>query len=288
MFTSFAPWIGNRFVLWPAWAALIEHSIAFLLLLLVLVGMTLKTERRRIGSWIAAAFILGLAGTILNAIGIFQFLIEYERTNYADRLHLLALFCLLIAAIPGLEKMVGAIKLRPRIFACCLMIGLTITSTALAYTSLPRHDALVTGRGWSTSSYDIETVKRIDRDAKDRPYVVLANQSVSAAAVATLGFKRYAGDVFFYPIPTGGPLYELYLHLTYQDQSLETIREAAELGQANLVYVVMNDYWWKSTDVADALEIIADRSWVIGDGKIRVAIFDLAQPHTSSTSSFQE
>ena len=87
--------------------------------------------------------------------------------------------------------------------------------TALSYNALPRHDALVTGRGWSTGAADQEAVKLIEYDADGKPYTVLANQSVSAAAVDLLGFKRYSttndGDVFFYPIPTGGPLYETFL-----------------------------------------------------------------------------
>lgn len=272
---NLTPWIGNRFVFWPAWATLATKALPFLLFGFTIAGLVAKNQRRQTIAWLIGGATLEIAGIILNTTSTFQFLIEYERTNYADRLHVLALWCLIIAAIPGLRRLVDSAQSAPRIFVACLIIGLAATSTALAYSSLPRHDALVTGRGWSTSGYDVEAVKRIDRDAQNRPYVVLANQSVSAAAVTTLGFKRYAGDVFFYPIPTGGPLYELYLRLTYEEQSLDIIRDAAMLARAEIAYVVINDYWWNATEVSEALEAIADRSWTIGENKNRVFIFDL-------------
>jgi hypothetical protein len=110
---------------------------------------------------------------------------------------------------------------------------------------------------------------------------------VSAAAVATLGFKRYAGDVFFYPIPTGGPLYETYLRMTYQEPSRETVADAAKLAKTDLVYVVINDYWWRSQPVSEEIRGIADMDWGIGGDpwKVQVYRFDLSTDSKSATTT---
>ena len=166
--------------------------------------------------------------------------------------------------------------------------------TALSYNALPRHDALVTGRGWSTGAADQEAVKLIEYDADGKPYTVLANQSVSAAAVDLLGFKRYSttndGDVFFYPIPTGGPLYETFLRMTYGEPSRDTAKDAAKLGGTDLVYVVLNSYWWKAPQVAESLRAVADKDWSVPpqteEGwKLRVFKFDLKNASSTSAAS---
>ena len=48
------------------------------------------------------------------------------------------------------------------------------------------------------------------------PYIVLANQSVSAAALLRFGFHTYYGAQFYYAIPTGAPLYQSYLDMVYR------------------------------------------------------------------------
>lgn len=286
---TFWPFIGNRFVLWPAWATLVARSLPVILLGLAISGSIVNrkqnTDQKTEPIWIASAIALWLAATFLKTSGDFAFLIDYERGNYADRLNLLALLCLIPAAIPGLIALWKRVRLAPAFVTIALIGFLMATGTALAYDSLPRHDALVTGRGWSTSRYDMEAVTLIDRDAAGRDYSVLANQSVSAAAVATLGFKRYAGDVFFYPIPTGGVLYEQFLRMTYNEPSYDTVKDAAELGKTDLVYVVINDYWWRAAVVSETLRSIAERDWSIGNGKINVYKFDLSNDSNSPTTT---
>jgi hypothetical protein len=274
---SFLPYVGNRFVLWPAWASLAARALPLILLILAI------ASRRYVLVWSAVA--LWVSGTILKTTGDFAFLIDYERGNYADRLNTLALLCLIPAAMPAIESLVEKARRTPLITRLTFLTLFVGIASGLAYDALPRNDALVTGRGWSTSQHDLEAVRLIDRDADGREYTVLANQSVSAAAVATLGFKRYAGDVFFYPIPTGGPLYELYLRMTYNEPSRDTARDAALLGKTDLVYVVVNEYWWRAPQLAESLAAIANRDWDIGTGKVRVYRFDTSTPSSASTTT---
>lgn len=303
---DFTPWIGNRTVVWPAWTSLTAKILPFILFITALFGSNLPTRTGEVTSplqtthyplltthssnrrisylLITAAIILMASSAVLKNISDFSFLIDYERGNYADRLNALAIFCLLPAAMLGLMNFWPRIKHAPKILSAGIMIFFLGLATALAYDSLPRHDALVAGRGWSTSFDDFDVVKLIDHDAENRNYTVLANQSVSAAAVAELGFKRYAQDIFFYPIPTGGALYQKFLDISYNEPTLDIIKDTAQLGQSDLVYVVINDYWWRADAIASAIGKIADQKWEIGDSKVKVYKFDLSIDSSSSTT----
>lgn len=275
---AFWPFIGNHFVLWPAWASLTLQSLPLVLFTLALwaININRKTKHPQpLHLYLLGAGVFWISATILKTSGDFAFLIDYERGNYAERLQTLALLCLIPAALVGLNDLWNRLRRAPKILLCTFMCFFAAFSTALAYNSLPRHDALVTGRGWSTSIYDIDAVKRIDQDAHGEAYTVLANQSVSAAAVSILGFKRYAEEIFFYPIPTGGPLYQLFLDLTYKDVNRDVIREVGKLGQSKLVYVVIDSYWWQADQLNEELETIADQHWNIGENKVNIYKFQL-------------
>ncbi|MFH1078419.1 MAG: hypothetical protein V1745_04045, partial [Patescibacteria group bacterium] len=279
------PWIGNRFALWPAWSTLVSTSLPALLLAAAVAGFV-AMRRRTTAILGGTALALFAAAVVLKGAGDFAFLIDYERGNYADRLNAIALLCLVAAVLPLLPAFWERLRSAPRLVAACLGLATIAFATGLAYDSLPRHDALVTGRGWTVSRYDIEAVKLIDRDATGRDYAVLANQSVSAAGVSTLGFKRYAKDVFFYPIPTGGPLYETYLRMTYSEPSRDTVKDAAILAAADVVYVVLNDYWWRSQPVSESIAAIADQEWTLGDPwRVRVYRFDISTDSRAPTAT---
>lgn len=283
---SFSPYIGNHFVLWPAWATLVGVMLPLLFVILCIVAVLHEREQQKTASLFLLLSAVGLwiAGTALKTTGDFAFLIDYERGNYANRLDTLALLCLIPALLVACNAILSRLRTSPRPLAFAFGAFVLAIATALTYDSLPRNDALVTGHGWSTSRADLDAVDIIDRDAAGKPYTVLANQSVSAAAVAALGFKRYAGDVFFYPIPTGGPLYETYLRMTYNEPSRDTAKDAAALGQTEIVYVVLNNYWWNATNVSEGLRAIANKEWTIDDGKSWVYKFDVSTASSASTT----
>jgi len=268
LWQSLMPYQQNFFVLWPAWSSLIMQALPFILLLCALFSLRKATADQR---WpliclILGAVLLAMSSALLKAAGDFAFLIDYERGNYADRLLVIATFCLLPAAAPWISFKLKDLRQASPTLAIAGLVAVMTFGGALAYNALPRHDALVTGRGWSVSGSDLEAVRFIDRDAQGKAYGALANQSVSAAAVSQLGFKRYApGDVFFYPIPTGGPLYELYLKLTYDEVTLDIVKDAATLTKSERMYVVINDYWWNADQLVETLGAIAQDQWTFGD-----------------------
>jgi hypothetical protein len=285
-FASLQPWIGNHYVVWPAFATLLDQSIPFFGLIGWIWGLTIlpKTQRAPFAVLGASGVALFLSGLILKTAGDFAFLIDYERGNYAERLFVLGGFCLVIAALPAIAHIFERARKQPSFFSFAILAAFAFITSAQAYNALPRNDALVVGHGWSASQTDVDAAKKINQDAGSQPYTVLADQSVSAAAVSEFGFKRYNGDIFFYPIPTGGKLYDVFLRMTYHEPSRDTAHEAAQLGNSKLVYVVLNDYWWNADAVGQSLESIADDHWSIGPDtgaigtKAEVYKFDFTAP----------
>lgn len=272
-----APWLGNKFVLWPAWSSLVNLSLPAIGLVASIFSFILLKKNDRLATLVLLISSLSLfAGSILlrNA-GDFTFLIQYERGDYADRLWQIAIYVILLAGLPAIGLLIKRVRAQVPVFSAVVIILLGTVGAANAYNALPRHDAVQASRGWSTGKADLQAVRWIDQYAKGQAYTVLANQSVSAAAVKEFGFKRYNNDVFFYPIPTGGPLYEVYLKVTYEDQSLDTIKDAGQLGGTDLVFVVINDYWWKAPELNESLSEIADHEWSIENDKVKIYVFNL-------------
>ena len=266
LLTSLAPWLGNTFSLWPAWATLVAKSLPFVAGSAAIISCVVVPKEQRSSYLIlcVTSTLFVISGAVLKAAGDFAFLIDYERGNYADRLTVIAIFCLVVASLPALARLFELVRRRASLLSIFLLAFFGAFAAAQTYNALPRNDALVTGHGWSVGLADIQAVQQIDHDAGDRPYTVLADQSVSAAAVSQFGFKRYNGDVFYYPIPTGGPLYNVYLDMTYKQATRDTAYQAAKLGNSKIVYVVVNDYWWNATTLDQSLQAIANAHWSLG------------------------
>jgi len=269
---------ASHAALWADWASVIAALALWISAGFAFVGAIRNREKRSL--WVLCLCLgIGMiaAGFILRTSGAFAFLIDYERGNYADRLFIVALFFFLFPALDGASRAVERCLTGAPTAAIVALLFLAGWQGALFHNALPRHDAAEISRGWSVGHGDQEAVRFIDRDADHQPYTVLANQSVSAAAVEAFGFKRYAGDVFYYPIPTGGPLYQIFLRTAYGDPTRADIKEAATLGQSDRVYLVMNDYWWDAERMNEVLTAIADRAFDVDGGKIRVYRFDFSK-----------
>ncbi|MBU4375668.1 hypothetical protein KKH38_04155, partial [Patescibacteria group bacterium] len=136
-------------------------------------------------------------------------------------------------------------------------------------------------RCFSTSKNDIEAVNWIENNTES-DYIVLANQQVSAAALREFGFKKYyspplidkergsGGEVFYYPVPTGGPLYQYYLDMVYEKPSRETMAKAMDLAGVSEGYFVLNKYWRAFDKILEEAKLEADSWEDIGDGDVFV------------------
>ncbi len=279
LIASWLPWVQNRYAIWPEASVWVEKLLPWITIIFAFLALKRsKRQNEKQPLWIIAALSTAAAAIILSLAGDFGFLIDYERGNYAERLWMVAWLLLLPLAVPELAIRLEKARNASGASLLAVLIAIGVLGAGASYAALPRHDAVTPSRGWSVGSYDIEAVKLIDEDSEGRDYTVLANQSVSAAAVRTYGFKRYHDDVFFYPIPTGGKLYEIYLRASYEDPSRETMVLAGNLGGSDLVYLVVNDYWWDAEALIERARPYANRVFDIGDGKVWIFRYDLTEP----------
>ena len=152
-------------------------------------------------------------------------------------------------------------------------------ATSSFYLTYPREDAYASSHGYNVSEADIQAVHLIEELAENKPYIVLANQSVSAAAIQEIGF-RYYGNLFFYPIPTGNLLYQKFLEMNERPDR-EIAREALELvpmhGDVDTLFYIVNDYWWQAPRLIETSKTIANDWRSVGGGAVHVFRFDFKE-----------
>jgi hypothetical protein len=242
--------------------------LSILTIAIALIG--LSTWHKRTAAWTLATLpaILFANYVFIRVFLSFDFLIEYESSQFADRLLILSLLALIPLAAVGLHATLERWKASPhRRIALVSLLVLSVMSAA--YATLPRNDAALRGRGLNVSLTDIETVYAIDELGRSNDYAVLAGQMTSVAALQELGFATYFNEsIFYYPIPTGGPLYDIYLEFVEGSPTLETVQKAKDLTGAGEIFVVVNDYWWDANATSEKSKLIADDWFAIGDNSV--------------------
>ncbi len=226
-----------------------------------------RKSRQNFNSLIFINSTLVIAYLISSQIA-FSDLINYEQTNFAGRLLVLMTIFFLPFIISELQNLISLINQQKKptkiIYA---VFGLVLLTSGL-YISYPRIDKYFNSRGYSTGKNDLAAVNWINKDATGT-YVVLANQQVSVAALRELGFNHYfqtpSGEIYFYPIPTGGQLYQYYLDMVYKSPSRETMTRAKYLTGAKEAYFIVNKYWNKSGQIIAAAKLTADYWEIIND-----------------------
>lgn len=252
------------------------------MLILVLIAVFAWVEYRRDLSRRFRAFLLMVLALAVNYLFLstlldFTFLIDYERLNYATRLLPLISFFLVPLLILGLGHLFINIKEQPLILRACVLVGLVAIATSTFYLSYPRRDAYETNRGFNVSQADIDAVHLVESMAAGEPYLALANQSVSAAAIQEIGF-RYYGDLFFYPIPTGGELYTFFLAMNEspnRESAAEALAIVPQHGDVTTLFFLVNNYWWDAPRIIETAKTTADDWKSLGDGQIYLFRYDL-------------
>jgi len=258
-------------------------NLKYLIIFLIIVGLFLAYHQRKKSRLLVIYLLMSAALLVSYLISVklpFNFLINYERSNYSDRILLeAAFFCLpfLLLSLYWLSKRIlqqnDLIKYSLLSFLGCLII-------AALYLSYPRFDNYFNSHGQSTSLSDIKTVTLIKQTAK-ADYIVLANQQVSAAALNQFGFAKYykpalstadknLSEIFYYPIPTGGPLYQFYLAMVYKKPSRQTMLAAMDLVGVSQGYFVLNKYWWAFDKILAEAKLEANSWQSIDDGSVYV------------------
>ena len=282
--------LGNVFKLWRlpidsflttqynAWGDTAYFFIgnAFLIVLvLAIIGITL-TPKTTYGWYVPGLVALAMfINFIIISLGFdFTFLIAYERTDFALRLLTLTTLFLL----PYVAVLLTTIWKKLHHSPVGLRLGFTVVLSLVfvtnVYAAYPRHDNYARSAGFNLGPSDLDAVSGIETSAQGEPYIVLSNQALAAAAVSELGFKAYYHeDIFFYPIPTGGPLYQHFLTMVEDKPTTTTMLEAMDLAGVDLAYFAVHSYWWQAPEIIENAKAIADDWFGVGDNAVTVFIF---------------
>jgi len=228
---------------------------------------------RRITDYGLLFIILLVNSWLLFSIIDFPFLINYERGDFSWRIFNLAVYFLIPLALWALGYLIEKINLRTKKYL--LIIFLAAALTCSLYFSYPRQDVYMLNRGFNTSLTDFQTVNYLE-DKTQEPYVVLSNQQLGAAALSTLGFRYFDNKYFFYSIPTGGELYQIYAKIAYeQDLRPEVIQQVRDFVDVPIVYLCLPNYWFNLKKIKPQLQTMADETIQLDNGKMWIFKFIL-------------
>ncbi len=205
--------------------------------------------------------------------------LSYEIYDFIWRIWFISLSLILIHLTGSIYMVISKINsYTGRYSGFVYIIILSAAVASSAYLLYPRNDGLVKSRLYSTSKYDIQAVEWVEKDARGKDYIVLANQAVSAAALHKYGFKKYyqicnqgrCTQVFYYPIPTISPLYKAYLNMVYKGPDLKYIQEIRQNLKIDKIYFVVNDYWTDSQKIIKKAKKIFASYKAISNGKVYI------------------
>lgn len=225
-----------------------------------------------LGVWITA--------WLLRSWFVFPGVITYEQINYPTRLLVTSVLFVFPWAMISIQHLTQWFwQHKQAVIARTIFItGVTSLLVVSLYLSYPQRNHKARYPGYNVTRYDIEAVQWIDAQEDTDQYLVLANQIVSAAALQELRFRTYfdtpQGELYQYPIPTGGPLYQFYGPMLYDDNKQETIQKAMTLVDVDSAYVVVNGYWGNLHEIVYELSQVADVTHMIGSGHVWVFGFE--------------
>lgn len=265
---------ANQETWWLNFIYLYNGLWGLIIFSLSLIGAWLSLKKKNLELiyrffWPAIALIIA---AILSSTINFHFLINYEQSNYPERLMITGLLFALPLIIYSFKELAHLIGKSQKTTIVSWIIIITAAATASIYLSYPRFDHYHNSHGYASSKADELAVKWIEEDSQGEPYVVLANQQVSAAALRHYGFKAYYNNIFYYPIPTSGELYKIFLNMV-EKPDLKEINQAQNLTGVNKIYFVLNSYWWEYPRLATEAAFIANKTEKIGDGQIMIFKF---------------
>lgn len=261
-----------------------EKNSYLFFLLLSLLGAGILMRKYRLSStalYLYTFFILFINYFLLRLVIAFPSLIDYERQNYPNRIFEISFYFLspllaylLLFAFVRSEKITRLAKIF-------ILLFLAIFSTSNLYISYPRLDEYKIDKGYNITQSDVNAVHYIDEIANG-DYIVLANQMTSVAAVREFGFKKYYPDKknnllshFYYPIPTGDPLYQYYLQMVYEKPSRATAKQAGDFIGVENVYFVLIQYWDKYEQLVEEAKKEATSWQSLDEGKAHVFHYKL-------------
>ena len=247
------------------------QNLQLIITLLILGGAAIVYHRHRKDFKLTAPLTVAIAvlGSYFLVSQLSFNLIAYEQNDFAQRLIMLAAILSFPAMLLALGNLTDKVCDQNRFYKISCLILLTSLITASLYFSYPRQDHYSNAKAYAVSESDQSAVDWIENQTKN-PYIVLSDQQTGAMALRSLGFNRYYNNLYFYPIPTSGPLYQYFLNMVYIRANRETMNEAMNLARVNEAYFVLPKYWWAFNKIVAEAKLSADSWQKIGTGQIYI------------------
>ncbi len=261
-----AGFILNRLYDW-------QYSIGAIIMILGITGLVLT--KKKLQTKITAAFFIGLwmSAWLLRTTIYFKDVAAYEQGNYPLRLTSISVLYLLpfmVIALQKIYKKIASYAIPYTKFIMSTVVGVILMVSF--YFLYPQTNYKARFPGHNVTANDFEAVTWIHEQQNqhdDTSYIVLANPLVSVAALTKYSFLHHVntsqGELFYYSIPTGGPLYQYYGDMLYKGQKNETMQQAMTLAGVDRAYFVLNAYWGNSQAIKNGALLSADNMHAIGD-----------------------
>lgn len=254
-----------------------RRIIPILFLITCVAAYSILRRRRTIGIYILLALAMVANAFLVSTWLEFPLLDRYEQLQYSERILHSAIFFLIPGTIIAILFALKTIARAYRFLFIPSLITLAITLTASLYLTYPQYNAKVHFPGFNVTAADTAAVRQFAATGTSTDYIVLSNILTAAASVETYGFKKYYetnnGQVFYYAIPSGGPLALAFNDMLYQGQKRETIDSVLALTGANRAYFVVHSYWDDAYRIIEGAQKTADESAHIVSGNTSVWIF---------------
>ncbi len=232
-----------------------------------------------LGLWIGA--------WLLRSWIYFPNVASYEQGNYPLRLtnaSVLYLLPFMALALNNIYNKLKPVKLlrdhgssKDKYFKLIIITSISGLLMLSLYFSYPQRNYKARFPGYNVTAQDMQAVEYINNINSNLEYTVLSNPLVSIAALTKYNFAKHfitdQGELFYYAIPTGGPLYQLYGEMLYKDQKRETMIEAMDLMGVDKAYFVLNSYWGNSQKIKKGAMASSDDMFVVDDGENEVFVF---------------
>lgn len=256
------------------WQILYSYRLAIepIIFILIIFGFLITLKQKVNQKFIVVTSLsLFISGFLLSTTVEFPGVISYEQGVYSERLFTLLYILLIPFFIIAIENIHQ--KLNHKLFFIFILSSSLLITTSF-YFNYPTRDPISFHTGYQVRDADIEAINFIhDQNGRDaNNYIVLSNQTVAAAVIKEFGFLKYhntgLGPQFFYSIPTGGPMYQYFRKMVYEEPKNQWMQEAMDFAGVDKAYFIHTNYWAPAAKIRDEAKKEANSWWELAEGRV--------------------
>ena len=212
---------------------------------------------------------------------------SYQQVQYAERLRHIVVYFVLPISLYGFIFLIRHVAKRSKSYTPVCIGLVSIALVTSWYLTYPQRNPKVYFRGFNVTASDYMAADVIAQNSPGT-YIVLSNIMTAGAAIEQSGFPTYfdtnQGDIFYYAIPTGGPLYQWYLNMIHEGQATSTMLAAMDLTEVDRAYFLVHEYWDNADLIVEGAKKTANTWQVVGYSP-QIWIFQYDRPTSTEPTS---